>query len=369
MCQKKLKIAFVGPIGFADYFGIGGMQSYVRRLGFELARLGHSVDYLIYGAPDESETSAVAGLSIRYYRSFQDVFHRLSSGGYAHVVRVWLSRWDRVKFARYVWIGKGTSRHHYLCFIVPDSRAKRKLGLVEGMIVSRKGRLICVSPRQYEVVRRLSHKAFLLLPPVPDEFFVQPRNKPLRWPVRIAFVGVLHPDKGVKDVARLFLSLKGDPRFECAVYAGHDPANAQQEELHQWFVKQGSVRYVPLDGSRWSVETEREVQRMLREADIFIQPYQSLQNTVDTPLLVLEAMASCCAVLTTPVGSIPELYGRSQFVIDSPDFARRAEDLLKGLSLEDLAAERVRVHQRTEQLRFSARDVALRFVQQIVEAD
>ncbi len=363
----KDRIAFVGHIGFADFYGVGGMQSYMRRLAIELAHLGRLVDYLVHGAPSQSETSPTAGITIRYFRSLEDAFSWLASGDYEHVVRVWLSRRDRARYVRHVWTQRTRTRYHHIWFIVPDSPAKRALGLVEGLLTSRRGHLVCVSPRQFERMRWLGRKSVLLLPPVPESFFMEPEKKPLRWPLRITFLGVLHPDKGIKDVVRLFLAFKHDPRFKCMIYASHNPADPQQVALHRQLTDQQGLGYVPMQVGRWSPGSAEQVRQILHDTDIFIQPYQSLQNTVDTPLLVLEAMATSCGVMTTPIGSIPELYGNSQFVIPMAGFAGRAEEVLKGLSLEDLTVERNRVYHRVQQLQFSAREVAQRFVKEVLE--
>jgi len=367
MSQKKLKIAFAGSMGFADYFGIGGMQSYVRRLGLELGRLGHSVDYLIHGALDESETSPVPGLRVRYFRSTRDVLHHLSSGGYEHIVRVWLSRWDRARYAGHVLTRKTKCRYHYIWFIVPDSRAKRVLGLLEGLLVSRRGRMICVSPRQHQAAQGFGRKALMLLPPVPREFFVVPEDEARCRPLRITFLGMLHPDKGVAETISLFERLQNSSRFECAIYAIHNPHNKQSLELHDRLAKQKSINYVVLDSQKYSMDAERIVKRVLKETDIFVQPYQKLVNTVDTPLLLLEAMASLCAVLTTPLGSIPDIYGKSRFLVDKEGFVSSAIDLLQNLSFDDLRGERDRVYARNKLLGFSSSEIAAKFLKEISE--
>lgn len=368
--KQRKRIAFLGHVRHADIFGIGGMASYVRRLGTELARLGYTVDVYYHGAEARRTETTGAGVRIEYFRVLWEALAALALGNYHDIVRIWLSGWDRLVYVSYRLSPKRHQpNYHYMWFAVPDRRWKRVVAMIEQFLAVRAGRLVCVSPRQVHALQARILDAVLILPPVPEGFFARLEEKSLIWPVRVSFLGILHPDKGVRQTVELFRSLACDGRFQCTIYAIHKQCDPEQVALHKWLVSQVDIRYVPLGGVLWSPENEQIVQNVLRDTDIFVQPYRSLQNTVDAPLLVLEAMASCCAVLTTRIGSIPEVYGESPFVIDSPNFARRAEDLLKGLSLEDLAAERVRVHQRTEQLRFSARDVALRFVQEVLEAD
>jgi glycosyltransferase involved in cell wall biosynthesis len=362
MDGRGRRIAFVGSQGFADFYGIGGMQSYVRRLSLELAGRGHCVEYLVHGARAH-EVSPVPGLRVRYFRSLTEVLAELSSGDYSDIIRVWLERWDRLEFLRYVLSPKGGSRpHHYMWFVMPDSQGKRLLGLLEGFPASRGGRLFCVSARQWRAARRWTRKASLLMPPIPQEFFLRPEDKPLRWPLRVAFLGVLHPDKGIREIVELFTALEDEPRFQCSIHATHDPGSGVQRALHDWLLRQPRIRYVPMERRHWSGDLEREVRTTLAETDVFLQPLQSLQNTVDTPLLVLEAMASLCLVLTTPLGSISELCASGEFVIPHAGFAERAATALKTMSESRLREERTRIHRRNQELAFSQAEVADAFL-------
>lgn len=363
MGQPERRIAFAGSRRFADFYGVGGMQSYIRRLGLELARRGHTVDYLVHEAGQGRVCAPAQGLRVKYFRSVSEALAELSSGGYSDVVRVWLARWDRVEFVRYIWSSRAQSqRNHYVWFALPDSPGKRCVGLMEGLATSRGGRLFCVSARQWRVARRWTRKASLLLPPVPEAFFIPPEDKPIRWPLRVTFLGVLHPDKGIKEVVELFELLRDDPRFDCSMYAVHDPGDSVQTALHRWLLHHENIRYVAMEHHEWSAELERQVQAILARTDVFVQPYLSLQNTVDTPLLVLEAMASLCAVLTTPIESLPELYEESQFMIPPSGFVQRAATLLKGLDETTLWAERTRIHGRIRDLRFSQSDIVDAFL-------
>jgi glycosyltransferase involved in cell wall biosynthesis len=339
------------------------MQSYVRRLGLELARRGHPVDFLIHEAGRREDVQPSPGIRLRYFVSLADSLAELSSGSYSDIVRVWFASTDRLAFLRHLWSPGARPRpHHYVWFVVSDSPAKRLLGMLEGLATSRGGQFFCVSPRQWRSARRWTRKASLLLPPVPEVFFLRPDQKPVRWPLRITFLGVLHPDKGVHEVIRLFEALRGDPRFECSLYATHDPTDRAQVALHERFLEHEGLHYRPMEPRPWSPSMETEVQAVLAETDVFVQPFQSLQNTVDTPLLVLEAMASLCVVLTTPIQSIPELYGNRRFLFPYGQFVERAIEVIQGLDETALSEERARIHLRNQELGFAAADVADRFL-------
>jgi glycosyltransferase involved in cell wall biosynthesis len=203
---------------------------------------------------------------------------------------------------------------------------------------------------------------------VPEEFFLKPEEKAFEWPIRVTFLGVLHPDKGIKEAIRLFTALRNDSRFRFTIYATYDPHSAHQRQIHEWLLRQDGLIYVPMERNIcWTPELEQRVQSVLAETDIFIQPFRSLQNTVDTPLLVLEAMASLCIVLTTPIGSISEIYGKSPFIIPYQHFVEKAIALLKGIDEDRLLKERLRIYRRNEEVRFSQPEIARKFLTRLKE--
>ena len=366
--SKDLRIAFWGHKDYADFYGIGGMQSYSRRLAQELANSGCKVDYVVSGASKPEEINVTPNLKIKYFRTFKDSYDYMASRSYQHVIRTWFPRGDRAKFLLSVYRKRrGWTRFHYIAFVVPDRRIKRILMSIEAKLASRNGRIICVSHRQYEMAKKSGQPPFLLLPPVPGDYFLTPSQKTINGKVKIAFLGVLHPDKGVAETILLFERLQDNPRFDCAIYAIHNPHNERSLELHNRLTRQKTIKYIALDSRKYSVDAESVVKKVLQETDIFVQPYQKLVNTVDTPLLLLEAMASLCAVLTTPLGSIPDIYGESRFLINQEGFVASAMELLQSLSFDDLRGERGRIYTRNKRLGFSSSEIAAKFLKEISE--
>ena len=339
------------------------MQSYIRRLGRELASRGHEVDYLVHEAAETREVAPFPGIRVRYVVSLEESLAALSSGAYSDVVRVWFAAGDRFGYLRHL-LGspRGAVRHHYVWFVVSDSPPKWLFGMFEGLASSRDGRFYCVSPRQIRVARRWTRHARLLLPPVPRAYFLRPEQKGLGQTLRLTYLGVIHPDKGLLEVMRLFAALREDSRFTCSIYATHDPSDSAQVALHERLLRDQAVHYVPMAPALWSPEMDARVRSILAETDVFVQPFQSLRNTVDTPLLLLEAMASLCAVITTPIQSIPELYGNPGFLLRSEGWVESAISLLRGITETTLREERVRIHRRNQELAFSEAEVVDRFL-------
>ena len=56
----------------------------------------------------------------------------------------------------------------------------------------------------------------------------------------------------------------------------------------------------------------------LDSTDYFIQPYSSISSTVDTPLLLLEAMSRNCNILTTQIEQATDIVGvKNTFPIEN----------------------------------------------------
>jgi glycosyltransferase involved in cell wall biosynthesis len=353
-----MKIAFLGQRKFFDYFKIGGFESFIRRLATGLANLGNDVEYILYDAPAEHSVEVLPNLTVNYLRTFEEVSSRLLTGGYDHVFRVWLARRDRLK---YLWLTRtagGKTRWHHCYLAWPDSLIKRHLAMLEGRLDSRGGFNLCVSPRQYQALKKVGNQARLLIPPVPEEYFIRPENKRLDDRIRVTFLGNLSRDKCIEEVMALLTNLQNSPRFHCSIYGTHDRLNPESVEMHNRLRSQHDITYVNIDMEKYSGEIDTLVRDILHDTDVFLQPYRTLQNTLDLPLLLLEAMASLCAVITTPAGDVANIYGESKFVIPLPQFLHQAENLLINLSPEQLMAERKRLHRRNREINFGLASVA-----------
>jgi glycosyltransferase involved in cell wall biosynthesis len=127
------------------------------------------------------------------------------------------------------------------------------------------------------------------------------------------------------------------------------------------------LHYIEVERKLWTPATDEQVLKLLRETDVFVQPYRTLESTVDTPLLLLEAMAALCVVLSRPVGDIKEIYGESPFIIYGDSFVDSAMEVLEHLAsakgMSTLMQERERLYQHVRSLGCSVTDVTARFLE------
>jgi len=113
-------------------------------------------------------------------------------------------------------------------------------------------------------------------------------------PARIVFLGRIGERKGVPELIEAFRSPLLSARSWTATIAGDGPV----EEFRTAVERAGLRDRVTLPG--WLDRTATS--DLLRQADIFVLP----SHEEAMPIAILEAMAHRVAVVTTPVGAIPE---------------------------------------------------------------
>jgi glycosyltransferase involved in cell wall biosynthesis len=361
-----MKITFFGLQNSFDYFQIGGTESFVRRITLQLIDEGKEVDYILYDSKESKELNPVPGLTIKYFKSIKEALNAMRKG-YQHIVEIYLFPKDRLKFAMFRRKNCQSISFHFIYFSWPDSSLKRKLYFSEAKLFPYNGKLFCISERQYDYVRRWAKNAVYLLPPVPEDYFLKPEEKPVNKRIKVTFLGRIDPGKGINEVIEILIALKNNKGFECTIYGIHIPEHKGSLKIHKWLKNQNNIRYIEVDRQKYTPAVEKFVKDVLKNTDIFLQPYQKLSSTIDTPLLLLEAMASLCVVVTKPFGNIPDIYGKSRFLISPERFVQDSIKLLNNISYDDLVVERKRLYGLNKRLNFITSTVSERFINAINE--
>lgn len=360
-----MKIAFFGPRNFIDYHQIGGFESFIRRLALSLSDNGNVVDYVIYGGKNTKEVNINSNLRLKYFITFEDAVKELEKS-YDHVFPIRLAINERPKYLLFLRKNLRHYRSNYIALIWPNF-VKRNLMFIEANLVSYKGKIFCVSPRLYNTFKRWTKKAIFLYPPVPKEYFLNLDEKPVNDKIKITYLGNLTPDKYIEEVINLFIYLNKKGNFELFIFGTFDPYNPKSVKIHNLLKEQKEIRYVHINRDSYSPETDGLVREILKGSDILVQPYKTLINTLDTPLLLLEGMASLCAVLTTNVGSIKEIYGDSVYILPGKNFIEEAKILLNNLTYEMVLKERERIYKRNQKLRFDLPTASIKFIKALYE--
>ncbi len=363
--KMKRKIAFIGTIQGLNYFQIGGTESFARRIAIEIVKNGSEVDYILYGAEENKEVALDSGITLRYFKTFTDVLSSINKE-YEHIITMYLLPKDRLKYA-FFRRKHNEIRFHFIYFSWPDSPVKRKLYFAEARLFPYNGKLFCISKRQYNYVKKWTDRCVYLLPPVPKRYFLSPNEKNIGERIKVAFLGRIDPSKGICEVIEIFKALKDDNRFNLSIYGIHIPEHKESFKIHKWLKNQKDIKYIEVDRDKYSLAVDDFVRAVLRKTDVFIQPYQRLSSSIDTPLLLLEAMASLCAVITKPFGNIPDIYGKSNFLVSPNNFVQDTIRLLSNISSDNLVKERERLYKRNGSLNFRTDLTVERIINEITE--
>ena len=361
-----MKFAIWGLYGSFDYHRIGGTDSIVRRLGFELIQRGSQVDFVHFGAPEYRIDTTSEGVRLCYYPTFRAGLDALS-GNYEHILTFYVPPKLRLAYAHFRRREARRSHLHLLYTGWPEFWPKRELLFLEARLAPYNGCLFCVSPRQYRYVSRWNPRTRPLLPPVPENYFLNISNKPKHHRLRVAYIGRVDPGKGTPEAIAWFKHLAKTGRFETCIYGypwRHKPETMQ---LHKQLLVQDTIRYEPAKFEGYSSAVDKKVRQILRETDVLFLPYAKLSSTIDTPLLLLEGMAHLCAVVTRPLGSLAEVYGTDRWMLNDLTDHRRLTALLLDLG-NNLVEERARLAKRNKELEYNASAIADQFCAALQEA-
>jgi len=147
--------------------------------------------------------------------------------------------------------------------------------------------------------------------------------------IRILFMARLLREKGVyiaAEVAQLLLR-KGFRNFKI-IFAG---AGREYDNLKNFIIKNDLSEYIETPGF---VSGEKK-KKILLSSDIFLFPTHYGEGC---PVVILEAMGSGLAIVSTPVGAIPEIvqHNENGFIVNSSnpmDFAKAVEKLMEDREL------------------------------------
>jgi glycosyltransferase involved in cell wall biosynthesis len=166
----------------------------------------------------------------------------------------------------------------------------------------------------------------------------------------VVFVGPLVAQKGIEDLARAAVGLKGEYRL---VVAGDGP---ERQVLERTFAEAGAGARLNLRG----FVRREELPAVVRESDVLVLPSRTRAREREQFGLVLaEAMLCSTAVVGSDSGAIPEVIGEGGLVFPEGDW-----QALRGVlqSLADNPARRIELARR-------GRDRALRLYSATALAD
>ncbi len=298
--------------------------------------LGWEVDYLLYGDVRPVKIDVHPGITVRYQPTLQNIIDLINKGHYDHIIRIRLMLAERPMYIAFVRRSNLPARFHTMALTWPTTVPRALWLYLESYLSIRGGRIICASKRLYHLLTRAGSAPILIMPPVPSDYFVDLNDKSIGENLRIVYLGHLNRYRCIDDVLRLFTYLSNMSGFVPALVATHDPRNTISNHYHGLLSNQQCFRYISVNRQNYSPELDDMIKDVLREADVLVQPY----STLDSPLVILESMASLCLPLTTRIKGIPELCGSHAFIAHPKRFFPEAVRLLSGLDGQRLVEER-----------------------------
>ncbi|OYR46152.1 glycosyl transferase [Halorubrum sp. Hd13] len=209
-------------------------------------------------------------------------------------------------------------------FLERDSRLVRFL---QSAVFERCDRIVVLSEYwRRELETRAPDRKLVVVPNAVDPDRFDPEYD--HDPTRLTFVSSLIPRKGVRELIDAVdrLSSEGPPGFELAI-AGSGPLKDSVEDLaerHEHVTYHGFV-------------SEREKCRLLSTGDVFVLP----SHAEGLPIAMLEAMAGGNAIVSTTVGSIPEVIDDDGGVLVEPGDPTALADAIGSLARDDARVGRM----------------------------
>jgi len=175
------------------------------------------------------------------------------------------------------------------------------------------------SPRIVLSLKQKFLRAHLLLPPVPEEYFLHKTGNGLSDKIRtIGYIGRIGGDKGVDWFLKQDMQVLDRFGYRIKIYGYWDENDKDSKRLHRLLSEKFKSQYIPSIISFVNYRKDN-IALLMESLDLLILPYKTLKGTVDLPLVVLEACAKGCRVATTDVGDIYRVLKTNVIQMDTND--------------------------------------------------
>lgn len=161
--------------------------------------------------------------------------------------------------------------------------------------------------------RNIEHR-IIEIPTGIEHDWIYEQNINCCQPLRFAFLGRYEKRKGIRELNLALTHLEGKADFEFH-FVGPIPESEQIQSPH--------IKY------HGAVGDADKIKEVLRKTDVFVLP----SHAEGMPNVVLEAMASGCAVLATDVGAVKLLVGDDNGWLIKPRMPLQLEDMIREIIL------------------------------------
>ena len=292
---------------------IGGTNSIVRRLVPEIKNKGVKVIfYDLSNSPAKSIHNSVD----EYVRvtSLLKLYRLLRIKKDSIIIDIYLRPNYRIFYAL-LRLGKLCNSNSFrkIYFSFPKSRVKRFISFGDSLV--KYSAVFVISERQKRYLQtQFGINPTLIYPPVDDFYFkespVKDQNKFI-----IAWIGRLDSGKGADMVFEIIKAFTKYKNIEIQILA-HSINNSNSIKTPAWVDGSVNIKYQEIHYGEWTEKVDREVFKMLSQANCFISPYRNLESTIDCPMLIQESSSAGCIVITEDYEINKKLLGNTGLLID-----------------------------------------------------
>lgn len=260
---------------------IGGGESYIRRLIQTCKAFGIDISVYVVGTLDDGVEKPAAHEHHFFFNNIDELVFRTRKQD-AAVILFNLPLRAKLRL-------RSLESLYLLSLFYPASFKVALFRLAETFLLEYKG-IFVPSLRMKSFYSSFFHSVAVLPPILPGEFDIT--NDDSR--ANVGFIGRLDPRKGGRKLID-FMTRNAGLDFNIS-YIKHerDSGVLELEEELLRLCKQSTL--VPQN--RYNKEVDQQLVDNLNKSAIFLQFYETLDSTVDLPLLLLEALACGCEVYT-----------------------------------------------------------------------
>ncbi len=333
----KLKVAILNSYS-ADFRRIGGTQSLVRNWTNIFLAKGWKVDVYTTGAQTEEILQLKPNLRSIYCRNSYEAFKKIDKHKFNILLGVGAPLPLHILSQYYYFLKWILRRVHFIHIFhkyPPLSENPFLRWLQSGYLKCVYDVIVAVSPRIVDALKSSGINAHLMLPPIPKKFYFTKNEKidekqkeKLDKKVVISYIGRVSPDKGIESVIRAFKKIRNIKKVVVKIYGLYNPKITSSLNLHRYLTQENEIEYKAMNylRNKYSEKSENDIISLLKITDIIVLPFHTLSETVDSPLLLLESMASLCIPVASDIGDI-------QFILqDSHLLIKKEENLYDALA-------------------------------------
>jgi glycosyltransferase involved in cell wall biosynthesis len=345
---------------------IGGTNSIVRRLLGELPNDRKALLLDINGK--DSELKSIS--SNCSYKSFSSMFsfiRYLAKEDKSFVIDIYLHPFQRLIFGLFRYIYRKHKFGKLYCSW-PDSKIKRFLSFADSICFKYTGAVFCITNRQKDYLESFLVKtAVRMWPPIPENYFLTPADNDKSTKITISWVGRLDRGKGADLAFDILKDFIGDTNFELKVLA-HTVNNRLSVPIPEFIKNQTNCEVHEVSYSGFNASLDESVSKLLKSTTIFICPYRLLSSTIDCPMLIQEAAASNCIVVSKNYPIIADIIGSDKYLIppelDDKEIVSACLSKVH-LAIKDIQNEKIRMASHVQKLNFSSNEVLKHFLENI----